>query len=690
MPFKEIKIVKLNWKLTVLLLFSFFHFQTDLYSQNIPKNLIKPICSNQPLNTEAPESSKITNITTPCSNFFALSSYLDFYYIKILYGTTFTFTVTPNGNVDYDFAAFLNPNWNNLNATSSQNIRGSQNNPQISGLYSLGLSLTATDLCEGPGSIGTPEPGFVRYFDVKPGDEILIVIDRWSKADIGYSMDFEGGDAILDCSIVGNTYKKCEITSNEKVLFEEEDFLVDLKDEYPDNVYKFYYEQENAEKNTGAQINFPITAYYDGGKPIEIFVRIENKSGGFIIVLKLFLKVTPIPLLLQEDYEFPSVCDDDGIGLATFDLRQSESIFLLDPTNYNFKYFGTPEEAGLGSINFISNPGSFTSGDTIVYVRIETKPLEPDDIPCYVLGRLHLNVNKATESIDSVETCSSYIWDNQILTSSGRYTAHFNNALGCDSTAILQLTIYDRDTLESTQTACGEYTWHDQVYDVSGSYKQVFQNIHGCDSTDILLLKINPLYRDTIQQSSCNSYIWPVNKNTYSESGIYDYPLQSIHGCDSTIVLMLEVNPSFFQKDSIYAVGEYTWPINNITYNNSGVYSESLLTNAGCDSLFYLNLTIQDNSHFFFPNIMSYGSANGYFTGYSDKGQLPILYLSVYDRWGNLVFHNENFLSNVPEEGWSGIFNGRNSASGVYIWIALVENKDGSQTKYQGDITVVR
>lgn len=690
MPFKEIRIFKFNWNFIALLLFLLFHIQTDLYSQNIPKNLIKPICSNQPLNTEAPENTKITNVRTQCSSFSALSSYLDFYYIKILSGTTFTFSVTPNGKVDYDFAAFLNPNWNNLSATNSQNIRGSQNNPISSGLYSIGLSLTATDLCEGPGSVGTPEPGYVRYFDVKPGDEIFIAIDRWSKADIGYSMDFEGGDAVLDCSIVGNTYKKCETTSSEKVLYEKEDFLSDLNEEYPNNVYKFYSEQENAELDKGPQIVFPIITDYNDGKPVKIFVRIENTSGGFIIVLKLFLKVTPLPLLLQEDYEFPHVCDDDGLGLATFDLRQSENILISNPTNYNFKYFGTAEEAVSGSMNFISNPESFTSRDTIVYVRIDTKPEDDDDVPCYVIGKLHLNVSKSTESMDTVETCSSYVWDNQILTSSGRYTAQFNNAAGCDSTAILQLIIYERDSLESSQTACGEYTWHDQVYDVSGSYKKVFQNIHGCDSTDILMLRIYPLFKDTIEQSSCNSYIWPINKNTYSESGIYNYPLKSIHGCDSTIVLMLEINPSFIQKDSIYAVGEYTWPINNITYNNSGIYSESLITNAGCDSLFYLDLTIQDNSHFFFPNIMSYGGANGYFTGYSDKGQLPILYLSVYDRWGNLVFHNENFPSNVPEEGWSGILSGRNVASGVYIWIALVENKDGSQRKYQGNITVVR
>ena len=42
--------------------------------------------------------------------------------------------------------------------------------------------------------------------------------------------------------------------------------------------------------------------------------------------------------------------------------------------------------------------------------------------------------------------------------------------MGCDSTAILNLTINSSTTSTSTVTSCDDYTWNGQTYTSSGTY----------------------------------------------------------------------------------------------------------------------------------------------------------------------------------------------------------------------------
>lgn len=674
-----------------ILLFALLIISIDLAGQKIPQNLIKPICTNQSINTGAPSNSGITNIRIPCEAFQSLSSFLDFYYVKILSGSTFTFIVTPVGKDDYDFAAFLNPNWANINATPNANKRGSQNNPTSTGIYIQGLSLTATDLCESGGSSGLPEPGVVRYFDVKPGDEILIVIDRWSRTNQGYTMSFGGGgDAILDCTIVGNTYKKCESIGSSDVLYLKQDFINDLQMDYPGAMYKFYHTQQDAETNSKNFIDFPIKASYNSGQPMEIFVRVETPSGGFIQVVKLLLLVKRLPVLNQDVIKIPELCDDDGDGKAIFDLTQGEKLLVSDPKEYRFTYFSTLEEVNAEGSIPIANPNSFISGDSSVYVRVSTIPLNVNDISCFLTAKLDLKVKLPSLSSDTIETCSAYLWNGRNLKSSGNYEAHFVNVVGCDSTAHLFLTINFPDTLASKIEACGSYLWNNQVYDTSGQYEKLWQNIHGCDSLSILKLDVYPKYIDTLREISCEKYTWLVDGKSYTESGLYSIILKTVHGCDSLITLSLRVNPAYSRTDTIDAIGSYYWPVNKETYENSGIYTASLSSANGCDSLITLHLRIEDNTQFFFPNVLAKGGANGFFTGYSNKGQLTILSLNVYDRWGSLIFQNQNFSSNVPEEGWNGLIHGRDVPAGVYVWTAVVKKRDGTEVQYKGNITVLR
>lgn len=387
---KKIKISQMHKSIfsfiTVLILSSF------TYSQVIPEELIKPVCDNQSISTGAPQNSGVYNLTIPCNVGQPLSPFMDFYYLKILSGTTFAFTVTPAGSDDYDFGAWKNPNWANIGATPTADKRGSQNDPNQSGIFTLGLSLTATDLCEGGGTSGYPEPGMVRYFNVQPGDEILIAIDRWSDTTLGYTMEF-GGDAVLDCTVLGNSYGKCDVDENNTEQFVAADFLPDLQQDYPNNNFKFYYTQADAEANNSNQVVFPLTVNYNGGNSTEIFVRVETTGGSFVRILKIFLFVNKVPHLLTNTVDLPLMCND-GNDQAIFNLTQSQVLFVNNPINYIFKYYTTLAAANAGGNDNIPNPDAYLSGTATVYVRIETGPMDGNEEGCFSIGEINLTVSE--------------------------------------------------------------------------------------------------------------------------------------------------------------------------------------------------------------------------------------------------------------------------------------------------------
>src|SRR5690606_20076088 len=166
------------------------------------------LCSGQTIQGQTPTTTIYNNLYTPCS-VLPLSNAITLYYVEIESGTTFTFEVSPNAAVDFDFASWLNPNLANLGPGD----RGSQNTIQGVNVLDIGLSLQEpTQLCEGAGSAPPNTgviPGMVRYYDVVPGDGILIALDHWESSTTGYSLSF-GGDAVLNCSVIGKTYEVCD------------------------------------------------------------------------------------------------------------------------------------------------------------------------------------------------------------------------------------------------------------------------------------------------------------------------------------------------------------------------------------------------------------------------------------------------------------------------------------------------
>lgn len=67
-----------------------------------------------------------------------------------------------------------------------------------------------------------------------------------------------------------------------------------------------------------------------------------------------------------------------------------------------------------------------------------------------------------------------------------------------------------------------------------------------------------------------------------------------------------------------------------------------------------------------------------------------VITFNVYDRWGELVYQDQNFQVNDDTRGWNGIFRDKECDPGVYVWYLEVEYRDGYRESLRGDVTLIR
>jgi gliding motility-associated-like protein len=134
--------------------------------------------------------------------------------------------------------------------------------------------------------------------------------------------------------------------------------------------------------------------------------------------------------------------------------------------------------------------------------------------------------------------------------------------------------------------------------------------------------------------------------------------------------------------------------ITEVTAISPGNYTITITSLSGCIASRSIRLVVERDIKVVLPNIFNpnSGGNNGFFTVYSNDEIESVSKMFIYDRWGELVFAKENFLPNVPTEGWDGRFKGRDVVPGVYVYVVELVIKDGNgQTQVvTGDVTVVR
>lgn len=117
-------------------------------------------------------------------------------------------------------------------------------------------------------------------------------------------------------------------------------------------------------------------------------------------------------------------------------------------------------------------------------------------------------------------------------------------------------------------------------------------------------------------------------------------------------------------------------------------------TDQGCNAStqFDIFLNSISNPHIFIPNVFSPGhdGINDIFKIYGDSNITGIRHFSIFDRWGNQLFHQGQTTIHDPNLGWNGYYKGKLMDPAVFVYFIEVEFKDGSVKIFKGDVTLVR
>jgi gliding motility-associated-like protein len=121
------------------------------------------------------------------------------------------------------------------------------------------------------------------------------------------------------------------------------------------------------------------------------------------------------------------------------------------------------------------------------------------------------------------------------------------------------------------------------------------------------------------------------------------------------------------------------------------VYSVIVQDSLGCTARESVVITVNTPESLFFPTAFS-PDGNGlndiyYIFADDDVRQIRAFY--IFDRWGTLVFEQENFQPNDPNFGWDGKFRGKQMKPAVFVFSAEVEYIDGRVELVKGDFALL-
>ena len=133
--------------------------------------------------------------------------------------------------------------------------------------------------------------------------------------------------------------------------------------------------------------------------------------------------------------------------------------------------------------------------------------------------------------------------------------------------------------------------------------------------------------------------------------------------------------------------------LNPIANPSASTYYELTVEDSlGCVASERINIEVQRGG-IYAPTVFNPGAAtdNYVWTLFADlKNIQNIQTLQIFDRWGTMVFQNNDFLPNDLTQGWDGYYNGQVMNPAVFVWYAKVEYIDGLVELIMGEVTLVR
>ena len=290
---------------------------------------------------------------------------------------------------------------------------------------------------------------------------------------------------------------------------------------------------------------------------------------------------------------FPTQSQATSAGADIVAGNYTDGLFIIEPP--------CPPNVGTETINAAICAGETFDffGQSVTTAGTQTTILTDQSGCDSVEVTLNLTVNPTFDLTESLTVCANELpiqFGSQTLSAAGTFTETFQSQAGCDSTVTLTLNVNPTFNETESLTVCANelpIQFGSQTLTAAGTFTETFQSQSGCDSTVTLTLNVNPTFDETETLTVCDSEL-PIlfGSQTLSAAGVYSETFLSQAGCDSTVTLTLNVNPTFnltvnetIQPGSSFSFGGQS-------YSSSTTVTETFQTVAGCDSVVTLVLDV--------------------------------------------------------------------------------------------------
>ncbi len=222
----------------------------------------------------------------------------------------------------------------------------------------------------------------------------------------------------------------------------------------------------------------------------------------------------------------------------------------------------------------------------------------------------NVRINRFVEDEPLESTCEGndyeghgfYITYDNLTAGTNTYerTVYASSSNAADSIISLTLEVGAMSTYTIEATTCEGEPYENYDFEVaageSGEFKRKLKSEEtGCDSVAVLKLNIIEALRVQLMDTICQGQTYTFGGQELNRTGIHvDTVASLVTGCDSITTLALTVRDALRTTLTEVACFGEPYTFGELTLTASGTYADTLQTDAGCDSIVTLNLTVRD------------------------------------------------------------------------------------------------
>lgn len=185
-----------------------------------------------------------------------------------------------------------------------------------------------------------------------------------------------------------------------------------------------------------------------------------------------------------------------------------------------------------------------------------------------------------------------------------------------------------------------------------------------------------PEFFESRREFICQDDFYMFGENELTSPGTYLDTFKNSDNCDVIVTLELEVIGSKYDTVEVSILEGEEFEVDNILFSEVGDYPLTLTSSIGCDSLLLLQLR---NFTIYIPNAFSPNNdgVNDIFRPLAESSRIQSVHMSIYNRWGRLVFEGEE---------WDGL----EEEPGVYVFVIDVGFEENQSKQFVGEVTILR